>query len=80
MPPTFAVAMLPSAGGGEIRFGDKPVHYPCGWVLRMAERGKRKVPMRVASQNQGAVRLRGIVGRVAQAGWEAGGVVHYYHH
>ena len=41
--------------------------------------GKRKVPMWVYLKNREPFGLGWLVGRVAQAGWEAGGVVHDHH-
>jgi hypothetical protein len=44
--------------------------------LRVAKRGKAQGPAVGSSQEPGTIRIGWPVGRVAQAGWEAGGVIH----
>ena len=53
---------------------------PADGFYEWRKEGKRKVPMWVYLKNQGAVWTGWPMGRVAQAGWEAGGVVHDHHH
>ena len=46
----------------------------------MAQGRKAQGPDVGLSKDEAAFRLSGIVGRVAQAGWQAGGVVHDHRH
>jgi putative SOS response-associated peptidase YedK len=53
---------------------------PADGFYEWQQRRKAQGPDVGASEDQAAFRLSGIVGRMAQAGWEAGGVVHDHHH
>ena len=53
---------------------------PADGFYEWRKEGKRKVPMWVHLKTKEPFGLCGIVGRVAQAGWQAGGVVHDHHH
>jgi putative SOS response-associated peptidase YedK len=53
---------------------------PADGFYEWQQRRKAQGPDVGASEDQAALRLSGIVGRMAQAGWEAGGVVHDHHH
>ena len=53
---------------------------PADGFYEWRKEGKRKVPMWVYLKNRAAVWTGWLMGRVAQAGWEAGGVVHHHHH
>ena len=57
-----------------------PLIIPADGFYEWRKEGKRKVPMWVYLKSKEPFALRWSVGRVAQAGWEAGGVVHDNHH
>ena len=60
--------------------GSRRCIIPADGFYEWRKEGKRKVPMWVHLKSREPFRPRWPVGRVAQAGREAGGVVHDHHH
>ena len=52
--------------------GSRPVHHPCGRILRVAERRKAQIPDVGLPKEPTAVWTGWLVGRVAQVGRDSG--------